>query len=286
VGPIHSYDAALKRILTRFGSVVLRGLTGAESVQWLNVELHRRGTLRCDLLGRLAGGRLLHIELQGTNDSRMWVRMGTYGFLIAERFGEYPMQIVVYVGKPRLRMGDSISSQGLNLRFELVDIRRFDTEALLESPHPGDNVLAILTDGGANAATVRRVLAKIAAAADNERKEALAELATVAGLRNLEPVVLREVKHMPINLNMMDHGIFGPLIRKGMKEGLEKGLEKGRELGLKEGQLTLLLNQAERRFGTLPVRIRKRLEALDPAALQRAGLRLLDASRPEDLLAP
>ena len=238
------------------------------------------GTLRCDLPRRLAGGGLVHIELQGANEGRMWVRMCTYGFLSAECFGEYPLQIVLYVGKPRLRMRNSVKTRGLNLRFELVDIRGFDTETLLDSPHPGDNVLSILTEGGANAATVRRVLAKIAAASENERKEALAELATVAGLRNLEPVVLREVQHMPINLNMMDHGIFGPLIRKGMKEGRAQG----REEGLKEGQLTLLLNQAERRFGALPARIRKRIEALDVAGLQRAGLRLLDAARPKDLL--
>lgn len=51
-----------------------------------------------------------------------------------------------------------------------------------------------------------------------------------------------------------------------------------------EGQLGLLLKLAERRFGQLPSTVRKRLEALKPLQLERAGLRLLDARRVEDLL--
>jgi hypothetical protein len=167
--PIPTYDAAFKRILTRAGSVALRTLTGAESVQWLNVELHRRGTLRVDLLGRLPDGRLIHIELQSRNDARLWIRMGTYGFLVAAQYAQYPLQVVLYVGKSPVRMRKRIATPAFPFQFELVDIRAFDPETLLASPNPGDNVLAVLTQAGANAPTLRRVLAKIAAASENER---------------------------------------------------------------------------------------------------------------------
>ena len=284
---IPGYDAAFKRILTRAGSVILRTIAGADSVEWLNVELHRRGTLRVDLLGRMPDGRLVHIELQSRNDGRIWIRMGTYGFLVAAQYGQYPLQIVLYVGKGRMRMRNQVGTPGFPFQFELVDIRNFDAEVLLASPHPGDNVVAVLTQGGANARTVRRVLAKIAVARENDRKEALQELATVAGLRSLGPILWREVRRMPITESMMDHDLFGPAIRKGyakgLKEGIERGREKGMEQGIEKGQLTLLLKQAQRRFGAIPPRMRHRIAALDPAELQSAGLRLLDATRIEDL---
>ena len=93
---------------------------------------------------------------------------------------------------------------------------------------------------------------------------------------------------MPILEDFMDHDFLGPKLRKahaeGLEQGLEKGLEQGLEQGLEKGQLGLLLKLAERRFGQLPSTVRKRLEALKPLQLERAGLRLLDARRVEDLL--
>jgi hypothetical protein len=49
--------------------------------------------------------------------------------------------------------------------------------------------------------------------------------------------------------------------------------------------LALLTRQIEKRFGNIPPGIRKRISALKPAQLERAGLRLLDAERIEDLFA-
>jgi len=65
---------------------------------------------------------------------------------------------------------------------------------------------------------------------------------------------------MPIHLSIMDHEVFGPLIR----QGLEQGLEQGRV----EGQLEILLTQIEKRFGAVSPRIRKRLASLDHKQLK------------------
>lgn len=78
---------------------------------------------------------------------------------------------------------------------------------------------------------------------------------------------------MPIQEDIRDNDYFGPLIRQ----------EHAR--GRMEGQLTLLMRQIEKRFGTVPPGIRERIAALKPAQLERAGLRLLDAQRIEDLFA-
>ena len=106
-----------------------------------------------------------------------------------------------------------------------------------------------------------------------ERGEALTELSILAGLRRLTGEVKREAKKMPIVEDIMDNEIFGPAIRKGLAQGRV------------EGQMEILQGQIEKRFGRVPPGIRQRLEALKPAQIKAASLRLLDAKRIEDLFA-
>ena len=149
--------------------------------------------------------------------------------------------------------------------FHLVDIRDLDGELLLASDHPGDNAIAILTRLGGEPDAVQRVLKRIAIGPAEERDEALAELSLLSGLRGLGDEVKREAGRMPIQEDIRDHDYFGPLIRQGMMSMLEKQIEK--------------------KFGGIPPPIRERLDALKPAQIEDTSLRLLDAQRIEDLFA-
>lgn len=74
---------------------------------------------------------------------------------------------------------------------------------------------------------------------------------------------------MPIQQDIMDDEVIGPLILQGRAEG----------------QLELLLDQIESRFGAVPPRFQKRLAALEPSEVKAAGRRLLKAQRIQDLFA-
>ena len=230
-------------------------------------ETPRVRNLRLDLLGQLPDKQLVGIEFQSRNERDFPMRMGEYLFATGRTYGRLPRQIVLYVGEPRLRMKDRIETPDLSYRFHLVDIRDLDGEALLASRNLGDNVLVILTRLGARPGTVRCILDRIAHAPAAARDEAFAELLIVAGLRELDDEIETEAKKMPITEDIMDHGVIGPLIRQGRAEGLA------------EGQMEMLLSQMEKRFGTVPPRVRKRLAALKPKEIKPAGLRLLDAER-------
>jgi hypothetical protein len=268
---VHEYDVALKNILTRPGSAVLALLTGASSFRWLNVEVPKVSNRRVDLLGEAPDGELTHIELQAANEKDFPLRMAWYLMDITERFGRVPRQVALYVGEPRLRMKNSLEGPGLAFWFELVDIRELDGVRLLASRELGDNVLAVLTRLGSQPDIVRRVLKRIAVGPAGKRDLALAELLIIAGLRRLTDEVKREAEKMPILLDIMDNEVFGPLIRKGLKQGRA------------EGQMELLVEMTEQRFGSIPPQARKRLESLKPAQVKAAGLRLLNAQRIEDL---
>ena len=105
---MHEYDTALKKILTRPGSRLLRALTGCDSLRWLNVDLQKSSSLRVDLLGEAADRELVHIELQSQNEV-MWPREGEYCFGVARKYGRFPRQIVLYVGEKPLRMKSTVS---------------------------------------------------------------------------------------------------------------------------------------------------------------------------------
>jgi len=262
---MHEYDVALKRILTRPGSVLLAALTGSSSLRWLNVEAPLVRNLRVDLLGESPDGELVHIELQSRNEKDFALRMGEYSFGVALRHGRLPRQVALYVGAAPLRMKNEIAGPGWAFRFHLVDIRDLDGELLLASDNPGDNVIAILTRLGGEPDAVRRVMKRIADSPEGGRNDAFAELSLLAGLRSLGDEVTREAGKMHIQEDILDHDYFGPLIRQKMMAMLEKQIEK--------------------KFGGIPPPIRKRLDVLKPAQIETTALRLLDAQRIEDLFA-
>ncbi len=270
---MHEYDVALKNILTRPGSSVLTQLIGASSLKWINVEAPKVSNRRVDLLGELPDGNLVHIELQSQNEKDFPLRMAEYLFGIRRKYGKLPRQVALYVGEAPLRMKDRVEGPDVSVRFHLVDIRDLDGERLLASANMGDNVLAILTRLGEQRKAARRILERIAAGQRQERDRALAELLILARLRRLSGELKREVEKMPILLDIMDDEIFGPAIRKGLRQGRV------------EGQVEMLFSLIEKRFGRIPPAVAQRIAALKPAQLKRVGLRLLDAQRIEDLFA-
>jgi hypothetical protein len=116
---------------------------------------------------------------------------------------------------------------------------------------------------------LRRILERIAKGPAGDRDDALAELFIVSGLRRMEAEARREARNMPVLNDIMKNKVVGPLLRQGRAEG----------------QVEMLLSMAEKRFGRIPPDVSRRISALKPAQLKRAGLRLLDAQRIEDLFA-
>jgi predicted transposase YdaD len=281
---MHEYDIALKSILMRLPGCTMEDLTGFTITRWHNTELPEVRNPRVDMLGETADGRLVHLELQSTNDPYMALRMAEYAWAIYRRFGRFPEQIVLYVGNAPMRMRNSLEGGTVSVRFRLVDIRELSAEPLLASDRLEDNVIAVLMREGADRAAVRRILQRIAASEPARRETALAELVILAGLRNLADIITQEVKQMPILDDIMDHPLIGPRIRQGIETGRKEGREEGREEGRVEGERQILLRQVEKRFGAIPDWARQKIHAMSLPDLEDAALRLLDAPCLEEML--
>jgi hypothetical protein len=125
------YDAALKILLKGSAEVTIHALSGLTIARWHDVELPRVEEPRVDLLGESSGGRLLHIELQSANDSIMALRMAEYGVKVARRYGQFPKQVLLYVGEAPLRMPSEYRpNEDVLFRYRSGDIRELDGEQL------------------------------------------------------------------------------------------------------------------------------------------------------------
>jgi len=121
---------------------------------------------------------------------------------------------------------------------------------------------------------------RIAGLAAAERETALAQLVILAGLRHLSGAVERERRKMPIDVDIHEHEVLGPMLREEREEGRQEGRREGRQ----EGELAVLRRQIEKRFGALPIWASERLVALTVSELEELGERVLDAKSVEELL--
>ena len=269
---MHEYDTAMKSVLKRMTAAGFSQLTGFVVSHWHNVELPEVRGPRVDMLCEAADGRLLHIELQSTNDPDMALRMAEYALAIYRQFRRRPEQMVLYAGEAPLRM----SPRFWEFECRMVDIRDLDGKPLLESGGLEDNIISILMRSPDSRAAARRILQRIALAEPAERATALAELYILAGLRQMTAVIKEETSKMPLLNDLMDDAVFGPKLRSARREGLEEGR--------REGERQIVLRQIERRFGPAPDWAAHRLDAMTVAEIENVADRLLDAPSLEDLL--
>ena len=228
---------------------------------------------RVDLLAELVNTKLLQIELQSSNITDLPLRMLEYGAGIWRVQGSFPRQIVLYVGNDRLRMPGGVNSgTGLDYQYHLVDIRDLDGEALLASDSTADNILAVLTELNDKAAAIRRIIGKIARLRPGRREDALRKLLILCGMRGLARLCQQESKSMPVDMDIMDHEVLGPLLRKEQYEGRL------------EATKTMLRRQIEKRFGSIPTWADQRLKDSPLSVAEDLVLKVIDARSIEELL--
>jgi hypothetical protein len=101
-----------------------------------------------------------------------------------------------------------------------------------ESGEVGDIVISVLAGLRDHEGAVRRIVERI------------------AGLATVE----REIRNMPIDLDIRDHEFLGPIIMEAEQKGLQKG------------ELTVLRRLIQKRFGPLPGWAGEKLAALPPSS--------------------
>ena len=132
----------------------------------------------------------------------------------------------------------------LSFRYDLIDIREVEGEALLASDQLGDNVIAILTRVRHRRRSAQAVIRKLAGVDEDARELYLRALLELAGLRGIEEFVEGEARKMPLLNSILDNKVLGREFLRGHEEGREEGVEIG--------ELRSLRRQLNAKFGILP----------------------------------
>ena len=92
----------------------------------------------------------------------------------------------------------------------------------------------------------------------------MGQLLILAGLRRLEETVEREIREMPVYIDISENKVLGPAFKKG--------------------ELTVIRRLIEKRFGPIPAWAEERLVGRSTNELEDLSVRVLDAQSIEDML--
>jgi hypothetical protein len=191
--------------------------------------------------------RLISMELQSANDWLLPLRMAEYSLRVYRLHKQFPEQYVLYVGSDPMRMQSALVGPQHVCRYKIVDIRSLHAEILVDSPFHADAVMAILARYAERPETIRRILDRVVRSKGGE-STAFSKVLLLAGIR-----------------------------------GLKKGLREGSQMGRREEALLILRRQIAARFGSLSDTNEERLGSLSLPELKDLGVRLMKASRINDL---
>jgi len=231
------YDTTFKNLFPDV-KVLFTLLTESYPVKIENIEYASVKQRRTDLVAWLANRELLHLEVQSDHDPHMLWREWEYCGLIAERYGQIPRQIVLYVGNKSPNFETVIDSIDVKFRYHVVDIRDLDSTQLLESNSLSDNLLALLGKLEDKPLAVQRVLQRIVRLDKNRRADMLEKLAILAGLRpaELPKLIKQELEEMPISVDLEENPLFMEFMKRAEERGEKRGEKRGEERGEKRGE--------------------------------------------------
>ena len=277
------YDVSLKTLFLREGAGIIRELLfGGKVIEFLATEQPQIFNHRADLVVRTEDSLLHHVELQAANESGFVLRMMEYYVYLVRFHKQHVIQRVLYLGREPLRMESTFTSPSMEFRFEIVNLREFDSELLLASEDWADNALALLAKGEPEK-VLEVLLPRLRAMKGEDQDWAAGTLLLLSGRLGMEEMVSDKLKEVGM-INLMENKVLGPLIRQQFEQGEQKGRSEGRQEGRQKGRQDLLLEQLTEKFGPLPVWAMKRLEAASSEDLHTWAKRILSGTTLEETL--
>jgi predicted transposase YdaD len=284
----------LKEIFSKAAGKLISIATGekiGEKLEDITSEIEFVKSFRPDMVFR-AGNKIFHIEIQAQQDKDLPERMLIYSLAIKEKFGQKPVQIILFVGKgnpPTSLFKDEFTIH----KFIVLDMKKIDPDEFIKSKKPEEVIVGILAGKfKEKPQIIERVKERIVEIVKNE-EEIAKYIDSVSFLAGLFDVKI-EVKPMPIQVDIRKTFLYkwgkeeglkeGEQrgIVKGLKEGEQRGIVKGKQEGLKEA----ILLGAQIKFGRSKIKELKTLldKVGDLNYLKKIKRRIIEAKTWDDFV--
>jgi predicted transposase YdaD len=214
------FDPILKEIFSKAAGKLISIATGEkikEKLEDITTEIEFVKSLRPDLLFR-AREKIFHIEIQVQTDKNLPERMIIYSLAIKEKFGQKPVQIILFVGKgnpPPSFFRDEFTIH----KFIVLDMKKIDPDEFIKSDKPEEVIVGILAGKFKDKPKIiERVKKRIVEIVKNEKGIAkyIDSISFLAGLFDVKI----EVKPMPIQVDIRKTFLY----KWGKQEGLKEGI--------------------------------------------------------------
>jgi hypothetical protein len=142
---IKRFDPILKEIFSKAAGKIISIAVGEQihqKIEDITSEIEFVKSLRPDMVFR-AGEKIFHIEIQAQQDKDLPERMLIYSLAIKEKFGQKPVQIILFVGKgnpPPSFFRDEFTIH----KFIVLDMKKIDPDEFIKSDKPEEVIVGIL----------------------------------------------------------------------------------------------------------------------------------------------
>jgi len=237
-----SKDIVSKEIVKKLVIDIAKYILNIEinDLEFIDKELQRVEDRRADVVANVDNSYILHIEIQNSNDKNMSIRMMRYYTDIKQVTNLPIKQFVIYIGKNRLNMSNTITDFDVNYRYNLIDMKNIDCDKFIKMDTPDALVLAILCDfkDKDTQEVVNYIIKRLKEKSKNNDKmfrEYMLMLEELSENRNLKEHIKKgEEMLTQINYEKL------PSYELGLEKGIEKGIQKGREEGKREAKIEIL----------------------------------------------
>ena len=276
------FDPILKEIFSKAAGKLISIATGekiGEELEDITSEIEFVKSFRPDMVFR-AGEKIFHIEIQAQKDKDLPERMLIYSLAIKEKFGQKPVQIILFVGKgnpPPSFFRDEFTIH----RFKVVDMKKIDPDEFIKSDKPEEVIVGILAGKFKDKPQIiKKVKERIVEIVKNEEEIAkyIDSISFLAGLFDVKI----EVKPMPIEVDIRKTFLYKWGKEEGLKEGEQRGIVKGKREGLKEA----ILLGAQIKFGRSKIKeLKTLLEKVDDLNhLKKIKRKIIEAKTWDDFV--
>jgi hypothetical protein len=219
------FDPILKEIFSKAAGKLISIATGEKikgKLEDITAEIEFVKSLRPDMVFR-AGDKIFHIEIQAQQDKDLPERMLIYSLAIKEKFGQKPVQIILFVGKgnpPPPFFKDEFTIHN----FIVLDMKKIDPDEFIKSDKPEEVIVGILAGKFKDKPEIiEKVKKRIVEIVKSEEKiiKYIDSISFLAGLFDVKI----EIKPMPIQVDIRKTFLYKWGREEGLKEAILLGVQ-------------------------------------------------------------
>ena len=222
---LRRFDPILKEIFSKAAGKLISIATGEQinkELEDITTEIEFVKSLRPDMVFR-AGEKIFHIEIQVQQDKDLPERMLIYSLAIKEKFGQKPVQIILFVGKgnpPPPSFKDEFTIH----KFIVLDMKKTNPDEFIKSDKPEEVIVGILAGKFKDKPEIiEKVKKRIVEIVKSEEKiiKYIDSISFLAGLFDVKI----EIKPMPIQVDIRKTFLYKWGREEGLKEAILLGVQ-------------------------------------------------------------